>query len=58
MLRARRDYPQALKDYEKALSMRRKLFRGTHPSVADCLNSMAEIFRIEGEPTGMTLYAH
>jgi hypothetical protein len=37
-----------MKDFERALNMRRKLFRGTHPSIADCLNAMAEIFRIEG----------
>ena len=49
LLRQRGDNSGALQLLDASLVMRRKLFRGTHPCIADCINSMAEIFRVENK---------
>jgi hypothetical protein len=55
LLRGRKESKEALQYYEQSLSMRRKIFRGMHPSIADCLNSMAEVFRTENKFSQVTL---
>jgi tetratricopeptide (TPR) repeat protein len=47
LMRAKRKSDQALECFEQSLEIRRKVFRGAHPGISDCLNAIAEVYRAD-----------